>query len=68
MVEDTCLIKMAMEGGAPVHYKGLYYAIGSHLTGWNANPNLYATAKSLAGPWSAFKDICPPEKNTNRRS
>jgi hypothetical protein len=53
-----------MEGGALVHYNGLYYAIGSHLTGWNANPNLYATAKSLEGPWSAFKDICPPEKNT----
>jgi hypothetical protein len=29
---------------------GLYYAIGSHLTGWNANPNLYAHAKSLEGP------------------
>jgi len=53
-----------MEGGALVHYNGLYYAIGSHLTGWNANPNLYATAKSLEGPWSEFKDICPPEKNT----
>jgi hypothetical protein len=62
--KDMCLIKMAMEGGALVHYEGLYYAIGSHLTGWNANPNLYATSKSLEGPWTTFKDIAPPEKNT----
>lgn len=53
-----------MEGGAVVHYHGLYYAIGSDLTGWQPNPNKYATAKSLAGPWSEFKDIAPPEKNT----
>jgi hypothetical protein len=62
--KDVCLVPMHMEGGALVHYNGLYYAIGSHLTGWNANPNLYATAKSLEGPWSEFKDIAPPEKNT----
>jgi hypothetical protein len=53
-----------MEGGAIVHYNGLYYAIGSALTGWRPNPNKYAVAKSLEGPWSAFKDIAPPETNT----
>ena len=37
---------------------------GSALTGWNPNPNKYATAKSLEGPWSEFKDIAPPEKKT----
>ena len=62
--KDVCLVKMAMEGGAIVHYNGLYYAIGSHLTGWNPNPNLFATAKSLEGPWSQFKDIAPPASNT----
>jgi hypothetical protein len=62
--KDVCLVKMAMEGGAIVHYNGLYYAIGSHLTGWNPNPNLFATAKTLEGPWSAFKDIAPPATNT----
>lgn len=62
--KEICLIPQHMEGGAIVHYKGLYYAIGSALTGWRANPNKYATAKSLAGPWSAFKDIAPPETNT----
>jgi len=62
--KEICLIKEHMEGGAIVHYKGLYYAIGSSLTGWRANPNKYATAVSLAGPWSEFKDIAPPEKDT----
>lgn len=63
--KEMCLIPAHMEGGAIVHYKGLYYAIGSALTGWRPNPNKYATAKSLEGPWSAFKDIAPPETNTN---
>ena len=62
--KEVCLIPQHMEGGALVHYNGLYYVVGSHLTGWNPNPNQYATAKSLAGPWSDFKDIAPPETNT----
>jgi hypothetical protein len=62
--KDVCLISEHLEGGAIVHLDGLYYVIGSHLTGWNANPNVYATAKSLSGPWSEFKNIAPPEKNT----
>jgi hypothetical protein len=62
--KEMCLIPAHMEGGALVHYHGLYYVIGSRLTGWNPNPNQYATAKSLAGPWSEFKDIAPPDKNT----
>ena len=62
--KEICLIPKHMEGGAVVHFDGLYYAIGSALTGWSPNPNKYATAKSLAGPWSEFKDIAPPGKNT----
>ncbi len=62
--KDMCLIPEHLEGGALVHYHGLYYVVGSHLTGWGANPNVYATAKSLSGPWSEFKDIAPPEKKT----
>jgi hypothetical protein len=62
--KEICLIAEHMEGGAIVHYKGLYYAIGSGLTGWNPNPNKYATAPSLAGPWTEFKDIAPPETKT----
>src|SRR5947207_5182886 len=48
--KQMCLIPMHMEGGAVVHYQGLYYAIGSALTGWQPNPNKFATAKSLEGP------------------
>lgn len=62
--KEICLIPQHMEGGAIVHYNGLYYSIGSALTGWNANPNKYATAKSLEGPWTSFADIAPPEKKT----
>jgi beta-glucanase (GH16 family) len=62
--KEMCLIPQHMEGGAVVHYKGLYYAIGSHLTGWKANPNVYATSSSLEGPWSEFNNIAPAERNT----
>jgi hypothetical protein len=62
--KEVCFIQSPLEGGAIVHYQGLYYVIGSRLTGWKPNPNKYATAKSLAGPWSEFKDIAPPETNT----
>jgi len=62
--KEVCLIPEHMEGGAIVHYQGLYYVLGSALTGWDPNPNKYATAKSLGGPWSEFKDIAPPEKKT----
>ena len=65
MVEkQICLIPEHLEGGAVVHYDGLYYVIGSALTGWSPNPNKYATAKSLTGPWSPFRDLAPPETKT----
>ena len=62
--KDMCLIEAPIEGGAVVHYEGLYYVVGSALTGWDPNPNKYATAPSLEGPWSVFQDIAPPETNT----
>jgi hypothetical protein len=61
---DVCLIPQHLEGGAIVHYDGLYYVLGSELTSWNPNPNKYATARSLAGPWSEFKNVAPPETKT----
>jgi hypothetical protein len=64
VAKETCFIQKPLEGGAVVHYKGLYYVIGSYLTGFSPNPNQYATAKSLGGPWSEFKDIAPPEAKT----
>jgi hypothetical protein len=62
--KEMCLISQHLEGGALVHYDGLYYVIGSALTGWSPNPNKYATAKSLQGPWSEFKDIAPAQSKT----
>jgi hypothetical protein len=62
--KEMSLVKEHMEGGAIVHYKGLYYSIGSALTGWRANPNKYSTAPTLEGPWTEFKDIAPPKTNT----
>jgi len=64
VAKEMSLVHMPLEGGAVVHYQGLYYAIGSRLTGWAPNPNKYATATSLEGPWSEFKDIAPPETKT----
>ena len=62
--KDMCLITAPIEGGAVVHYEGLYYVVGSALTGWEPNPNKYATATSLEGPWSELQDIAPPETKT----
>ena len=62
-VEKTCFIPAPLEGGALVHYRGLYYVVGSHMTGWQPNPNVYATAASLAGPWTEFRPLAPPAAN-----
>ena len=62
--KQVCLIPKHLEGLGLVHYHGLYYVIGSHLTSWGPNPDMYATAKSLAGPWSKFRNVAPPKTNT----
>ncbi len=62
-VEKTCFIPAPLEGGALVHYRGLYYVVGSHMTGWQPNPNVSATAASLAGPWTDFRPLAPPAAN-----
>jgi hypothetical protein len=62
--KDVCLIRAKVEGGAIVRHDGMYYCLGSALTGWDPNPNKYATAKSLEGPWSDWKDVAPPAKKT----
>jgi hypothetical protein len=61
---NICLIHTHLEALGLVHYQGLYYVMGSHLTGWGANPDVYATARSLRGPWSKFRNIAPPRTNT----
>lgn len=64
VTKQMSFVHAPLEGGAIVHFQGTYYVMGSHLTGWKANPNVYATSSSLAGPWSEMKDIAPPETNT----
>jgi hypothetical protein len=62
-VEKTAFIQAPLEGGALVYYGSRYYVIGSHMTGWNPNPNVYATAPALEGPWTEFTNLAPPEAN-----
>jgi hypothetical protein len=62
--KEMSFVRAPLEGGAIVHYKGLYYVVGSHMTGWRPNPNVYATATSLEGPWTEFVNIAPPEADT----
>ena len=62
-VEKTAFIPAPLEGGALAHVGNVYYVMGSHMTGWHPNPNVYATAPSLAGPWTEFKNLAPPEAN-----
>ena len=64
VIREVALIPHSYEALAVLHLDGTYYLLGSHLSGWNTNPNQYATAPSLAGPWSAFQDIAPPETKT----
>jgi hypothetical protein len=60
----VAFVPAPLEGGALVHYKGLYYVMGSHMSGWRPNPNVYATAKRLGGPWTKFREIAPGSKDT----
>lgn len=64
VARQVAFLDLALEGGAVVHYRDLYYAIGSHLTGWNPNPNVYSTAPSLAGPWTKFLPVAPAVPDT----
>jgi hypothetical protein len=66
--KETAFVAAPLEGGAIVHLGGLYYVLGSHMTSWAPNPNVYATATKLEGPWPEqkdFKNIVPLDKSTN---
>ncbi len=64
VADSVAFIHDRLEGGGIVHYRGLYYCVGSGLTGWNPNPNKYATATKLEGPWSEFRDLAPADSCT----
>ena len=53
-----------LEAPAIAKTGGRYYLLASHLTGWATNDNVYASATSLAGPWTAFSDLAPAGTNT----
>jgi hypothetical protein len=38
---------------------GIYYWLGSQLTGWDCNDNMYASAARLRGPWSPWRPFAP---------
>jgi hypothetical protein len=38
--------------------------LGSHLSGWSANDNVYSTSRSLSGPWSAWRNFAPQGSKT----
>jgi hypothetical protein len=52
------------EAPAMVKIGGTYYLLASHLSGWSANDNVYATATSLSGTWSSFRTFAPAGTNT----
>jgi hypothetical protein len=52
------------EAPAMVKSGGRYWLLASHLSGWSANDNVYATATSLTGGWSAFRPLAPVGTST----
>ncbi|MER7756920.1 RICIN domain-containing protein [Kitasatospora sp. NPDC097643] len=54
----------SIESPAMVKVDGTYYLMGSHLSGWYLNDNVYATATSPSGPWSSWRDVAAPGTNT----
>ena len=52
------------EAPAMVKANGTYYVLGSHLTGWSLNDNVYATASSISGSWSSFRNFAPAGTST----
>jgi hypothetical protein len=64
VAEKTSFVPAPLEGGALVHLDDWYYVIGSHMTGWSPNPDVYAVSHSMHGPWSSFQNMAPPDANT----
>lgn len=62
--QSTYLWKESIESPAIVKKNGVYFMFGSKLTGWDPNDNVYSTATSLAGPWSAWKTFADSGSNT----
>ncbi|MFJ2956092.1 RICIN domain-containing protein [Streptomyces sp. NPDC087270] len=52
------------EAPAMAKVGGRYFLLGSHLSGWSTNDNDYATATSLAGPWSGWRPFAAAGTST----
>ena len=52
------LANKALEGEAIFKWKGRYFYIGSHTTGWAPNPAFAAVADSITGPWKELGNPC----------
>ncbi|GME50116.1 Carbohydrate binding module family 6 [Neofusicoccum parvum] len=61
---STHLFAEKYESPALVKASGTYFIFASQLTGWSPNDNYYATATSLAGPWSSWKTFADVGSNT----
>ncbi|KAH8904519.1 glycoside hydrolase family 43 protein [Coniochaeta sp. PMI_546] len=61
---STYLWKDRIEAPALVKLQGRYYMFGSHLTGWDANDNVYSTSTSLTSGWSAWQTFADAKSNT----
>jgi hypothetical protein len=53
-----------LEAPAIAKVAGRYFLVASHLTGWNTNDNVYASATSLSGPWSSFSNVAAAGTST----
>jgi hypothetical protein len=52
------------EAPAMMKSGGRYFILGSSLSGWNTNDNMYASATSPGGPWSAYNTFAPAGTQT----
>ncbi|KAI0909995.1 glycosyl hydrolase [Ustulina deusta] len=64
VASSTYLWSDSIEAPAILKRQGTYYMFGSKLTGWDPNDNVYSTATSLSGPWSAWKTFADAGSNT----
>ncbi|KAI0505928.1 carbohydrate-binding module family 35 protein [Xylaria bambusicola] len=64
VASSTYLWPDSIEAPAILKRQGTYYMFGSKLTGWDPNDNVYSTARSLSGPWSAWKTFADSGSKT----
>ncbi|KAG9033290.1 hypothetical protein FRB95_000385 [Tulasnella sp. JGI-2019a] len=60
----TYLYAQDYEAPAMIKSNGVYFMFASHESGWASNDNIYCTAMSLTGPWSAWQTFAPAGTNT----